>query len=316
MSRCARVLAILVGLAALAAGALAIRTAVAEAGFARAYPVPGRLVDVTGQPVHVIERGTGRAVVMIHGNPGTALDFALVQQHLAPRFRTLAVDRPGYGWSARPKPRMSPAAQAERIRAAVRSLGAKRVLLAGFSYGGPVVLAWAEAHRDEVDALVLIAAVGSPDDPIEAGAAQKLLGWALLGPAMAWTIGPLLAPSSIEAGYATAFSPAPPDAGAVARGRIHFARPVSLQSAAHDWAVLPESFPALAAGYAKLDLPVEVLVADQDRVVSPAHGRYLAEHLRAAPVTHIPGAGHGIQYTHAGVISAAIERAASRLHRR
>jgi len=313
--RLARGTGIFLGIVALAGGGLAIRTAASEAGFLEAHPAPGRLINVMGQPVHVIEQGAGRAVVLIHGNPGTALDFADVQQHLAPRFRTLAVDRPGYGWSGRPSRVMSPAAQAEHLRAAVRSLGVSTVILGGFSYGGPVSLAWAEAHPDEVDALVLIAAVGSPEERMEARGAQQLLAWPLLGPAMAWTIGPLLAPGGVEAGYANAFSPAPPDAGAVARGRLHFARPACLQAAAHDWAVLAESFPTLAAGFANIQAPVEILSADQDRVVSSAHAAYLKEHLRSSTLTRLSGAGHGIQYTHAADIAAAIERAASRIHR-
>ena len=47
-----------------------------------------------------IDRGSGPPVVLLHGQPGSGAAWDLVTQRLAPGFRVLAPDRPGYGQSS------------------------------------------------------------------------------------------------------------------------------------------------------------------------------------------------------------------------
>ena len=67
-----------------------------------ATPRPtGSFIELAGGlRLHYIERpGTEPAVLLIHGLPGTAEDWNLVTR-LLPGRRTVAIDRPGYGFSS------------------------------------------------------------------------------------------------------------------------------------------------------------------------------------------------------------------------
>src|SRR5690242_10456234 len=74
----------------------------------RAHPPTGRLLDVDGVRVHIVERGAGDPVVLLHGNLVTHRDFVAsgLLERLASRHRVLAFDRPGFGHSTRPRDRL------------------------------------------------------------------------------------------------------------------------------------------------------------------------------------------------------------------
>ena len=58
-----------------------------------------------GVRVHYIARGKGRPVVLIHGNGTMAEDFVIsgLVDQLATRYRVIAIDRPGFGHTDRPR---------------------------------------------------------------------------------------------------------------------------------------------------------------------------------------------------------------------
>ena len=70
----------------------------------RAFPPEGRLLEVGGTPVHYIDEGEGPPVVLVNGLGGHARNFthSLVGP-LADPFRVVVVDRPGSGYSPRPR---------------------------------------------------------------------------------------------------------------------------------------------------------------------------------------------------------------------
>src|SRR4051812_27126853 len=87
-----------VGIAALINGALARR---AE----RRNPARGAFIEVDGVRLHYIEKGTGSPVVLLHGNQAMADDFEIsgVFDLIAEKHRVIAFDRPGFGYSERPR---------------------------------------------------------------------------------------------------------------------------------------------------------------------------------------------------------------------
>jgi hypothetical protein len=89
-------------------------------------PPRGRFIEIEGARVHYVDRGTGEAIVLLHGNGGLVRDFELsgLVNELAKRHRVVVFDRPGYGYSTRPRRRMwTPEAQAELFSKAFRELG-------------------------------------------------------------------------------------------------------------------------------------------------------------------------------------------------
>jgi len=286
---------------------------VQDRSFSEEHKPPGKMLRAGPWNVHAIESvGTGRTVVFIHGNPGTAEDFAEIQKKLSPKIRTIAVDRPGYGWTDRPREEMAPRAQARMLHDALKELGVLNPVLVGFSFGGPVITEWALEYPDEVAALVYVCAVADPVKGHRIIGPQAKLVEPFLGKALAYGIGPWASQDAVESGYIEAFAPRPVDREAVARGKLQFTRPTTLLASAWDWRMLEAELPKIAAHYRDLEVPVEAIAANQDRIVGPSHIKYLEQHVPKIHVTHLDQAGHQVTITHPNEVIVAVLRALDR----
>lgn len=151
----------LLSLAALAivlASAGAAYEAVAAGGDVRAYPAPGRLVDVGGFRLHIHCTGSGSPTIVLDaGLGGSSLDWSLVQPTLAATTRVCAYDRAGMGWSdPSPAPR-TPAIIADELHTLlVKADIAGPYVLVAHSLAGKSARLFARRHRDEVTGLVLV----------------------------------------------------------------------------------------------------------------------------------------------------------------
>jgi len=72
----------------------------------------GSFIEVDGVRLHYSDRGIGRPIVLIHGNLVTGDDYNTsgVAERLLRTCRVILFDRPGYGYSGRPRwrpPRLS-----------------------------------------------------------------------------------------------------------------------------------------------------------------------------------------------------------------
>lgn len=299
--------------AAVVAGILGIGW-VQDKSFTEEHKPPGKLLRAGPYTVHAIESpGPGRPVVFVHGNPGTAEDFVEIQKRLAPKIRTIAVDRPGYGWTDRPREEMAPRAQARMLHDALKELGVVEPVLVGFSFGGPVITEWALEYPDEVAALVYVCAVADPVDGHRMEGGQAKLVEPVVGKALAYGVGPYLGPAAVESGYVEAFSPKAPDRDVVARGKLQFVRPTTLLAAAWDWKMLETELPKIASHYGELDLPVEAVGSADDKIVGPSHLKALAARIRKIHVVTVDQAGHQLMSTHPNDVVTAVLRALDRV---
>ncbi|WP_375399204.1 alpha/beta fold hydrolase [uncultured Amnibacterium sp.] len=104
----------------------------------------------------------GLPLIFHHGTPGSALQARAMQRAAAERgLRLVTMSRPGYGDSTRQPGRRVVDAVAD-TRAVLRSIGADRCLVAGWSGGGPHALACA-ARLDAAAAALVIAGVAPFD---------------------------------------------------------------------------------------------------------------------------------------------------------
>ncbi len=129
-----------------------------------ALPPTGRFIDVPGARLHVVDRGRGPAVLLVHGLAGQLGHFNYgVIDELAMHYRVVAVDRPASGYSQRtPGASASLRAQADALAALIEQLALGRVVVAGHSLGGAVALTLAQRHPERVAALALIAPLTHP----------------------------------------------------------------------------------------------------------------------------------------------------------
>src|SRR5689334_5069840 len=65
----------------------------------------GRFVQIQGVRVHYIARGKGRPIILLHGNGAMAEEFVIsgLVDQLARQYRVIAIDRPGFGYTERPR---------------------------------------------------------------------------------------------------------------------------------------------------------------------------------------------------------------------
>jgi len=104
-------------------------------------PLPPSYVPVPGARAAYRERGTGPAIVFVHGGTGTAEhDWAAVAERLEGRFRTVLVDLRGHGESPDPTGEVGITRSGLDLTHVLRALGLPRAILVGFSYGGNTLL--------------------------------------------------------------------------------------------------------------------------------------------------------------------------------
>ncbi len=146
------------GAAVLAGGCAAVQAA-ADARDRRRFPPPGRLVDIGGRRLHLIEAGSGGLpLVIIPAMADPALTWAGILPALAGSRQVIAYDRAGIGWSDPPARRPQGFDEiADDLRALVSAAGiSKPFLLAGHSLGGPMARRFAVRHPRCVAGLLLI----------------------------------------------------------------------------------------------------------------------------------------------------------------
>jgi pimeloyl-ACP methyl ester carboxylesterase len=117
-----------------------------------------RTIDTECGRVSTFEAGSGKPLVMLHGLGATKAEFLPSVPALAPHgFRTIAIDLPGFGDSAKPFPAAYDARFFARwVAATLDSLGLERTHLLGHSMGGRVALEVGMRHADRIDRLVLM----------------------------------------------------------------------------------------------------------------------------------------------------------------
>src|ERR1051326_4820043 len=93
--------------------------------------VTTRKLDQT--EVCVYERGTGRPLLLIHGQFGDHLDWEPVLQPLSERYRVIAPDLPGFGDSSKPDASYSAEFFTRHLKLLLDALGVDRAAVAGNS---------------------------------------------------------------------------------------------------------------------------------------------------------------------------------------
>jgi alpha/beta hydrolase fold len=107
----------------------------------RDNPPTGKFVEVDGVRLHYVERGHGEPLVLLHGNGSMIEDFVSsgLLDKAARKYRVIAFDRPGFGYSERPRLTVwTPGAQAHLIRKALAQIGISQAIVLGHSWGASV----------------------------------------------------------------------------------------------------------------------------------------------------------------------------------
>lgn len=126
------------------------------------YPPPGRMVAIGGRRLHLMESGTGPAVVFESGISATCLNWTKVRGEVAQFARACAYDRAGLGWSdlansPRTASMRTTSAILDDLHALLEAAPIPRpCIFVGHSFGGLLVRAYAAKYPNDVAALVLV----------------------------------------------------------------------------------------------------------------------------------------------------------------
>ena len=291
--------------------------ALANAAFARRterrHPPQGSFIEVDGVRLHYSDRGRGSPVVLLHGNAVTGDDWNTsgVAQLLLRGHRVIIFDRPGFGYSTRPRGCLWTAnQQADLLHEALRQLGVERPVVVGHSWGTIVALALAVRHKESVAGLVLISGyyfwTVRPDALLVAAGALPALGDLLrytVLPLLGWLQMPLLkwamfSPARVPARFQAEYSPG------------MSLRPSQIRATSVDGALMIPGVLALRRRYKDLTLPVIIIAGDGDKVVFERRSKQLRDSIAGSVLQVVKGAGHMVHHLAARQVAEAVETVA------
>ena len=308
MSTTAAILAILAGALVVLVIANIVFSFIAE----RKNPPIGRFIECDGVRLHYVERGNpaARCVVLFHGNGTMIQDLILsgVVDHLAGRSRVICFDRPGFGYSQRPRARIWTAtAQAALFVKALDQLGVRDPVVLGHSWGALVAAAIGLQNEYPVRGLVLASGYYFPtprwDFWMLSGPAIPVLGDLVrytIAPIISWAILPglirkLFAPCSVPENFKRDFPAS------------MTLRPKQLRAAAEESAFLIPEAARLQSRYPSIRCPVHVFHGTDDQIIEPEQASRLHGVLGRSDLHLVRNAGHRVTHADSTAIAQAVE---------
>lgn len=258
------------------------------------YPPIGKFIEANGVRLHYVDEGEGPAIVLIHGAGGNLRDWTFsMTARLRDRFRVIAFDRPGHGYSGRiAKNGADPRAQALAIADATAALGVDRAIVAGHSWGGPLVLAWALQRPEQVAGVAVLAGATYPWGG-DAGLLYTL-GATQVSPAVSAVARLYVGLRSPESIIADIFAPNPVTPGyADYLGVELTTRTDTFLWNSQDLDDLNQNLVEMSPRYGEIAAPVEILHGGADDIVwLDVHSRPLSETVQRGRLTVLEGVGH------------------------
>ncbi|HEY0338706.1 MAG TPA: alpha/beta hydrolase [Burkholderiales bacterium] len=298
-------------LAACALAATAAYVAYRARQAERKHPPTGRFIEVDGVKLHYLERGDGPPVVLLHGNGAIATDFegSGVMDRLAARHRVIAFDRPGFGYSERPRKRVwTPHAQAALLARALDQLKVQQPVVVGHSWGTLVALQLAVDFPQRLRGIVLISGYYFPTLRADVFLLSPP-AIPLVGDLMRYTISPLISRLIARPTMRKMFSPRPISARFESAVPLPLMiRPSQLRAAAEESGLMSWSAAALKDRYRKLMLPVTIIAGVGDRVADlQRQALRLHQEIPHSELRTEAGIGHMLHYAAPDVVVTAIE---------
>ena len=304
------IIAIIFAVLALGFAGLAFYARLVARRVERAVPPLGHFVEVDGAKLHYVDRGEGPPVVMIHGIGANLRHYAhTILDEIAKTNRVIAIDRPGCGYSERPRGADNAThIQAATIQKALDRLGVADPLIVGHSLGGSVALAHAMLHPGKARGYVLLAPLAAPPEmkpPFDS--------WYITSPfrrwLIAWTIGIPMAMKYGPALTAFVFAPqTPPKDFGTGSGAFLGLRPKAIINNFRDAVASPITVEAIHTRYGEIDAPVICLFGVQDQVLDPELNLAPLAGMHSAEIQLLDGAGHMLLHVEPSAVTAAIRK--------
>jgi pimeloyl-ACP methyl ester carboxylesterase len=312
------VISITLFLAALTGGLLAYSSYAADSAV-RAHPPMGSFIEIEGLRLHYLDSAPAEAgqtarptILLLHGASSNLRDFAIsLFPALATRYRVIAVDRPGYGYSERPPSKnadwVNPAVQARLLHGLSQKIGVHRPIVVGHSWAGSVALAYALEYPEDTGGVVSLAGASHPwrSDPAfhNRWPAIPVLGdvflHTLAAPGFALASG-----GAVERNFAPN---SPPLDYANRAGLTLLVRPGNWRANAEDMRNLAAFLAVQKNRYETIRLPLTIIFGEDDKSVNPEnHARRLHHQVAGSKLILLPHTGHSPHHAHPDIVIDAI----------
>lgn len=248
-------------------------------------------------------------LILIHGATGNIHDFkASIYDELAEKYRVIAFDRPGLGFSERPRygesrEWCSPREQMKLIRNAVLAMGIQKPFILGHSLAGPIVLDYMMDFGDELAGAVLLSPVSHPW-PNGVTWYNYLDMFPVLRELLAYTWLPVIGYFNVDSGLKTLFHPeaVPKDYREKTVLDLFF-RPRVMLDNFRDQHLLCEYVALAGRGYRRISTPVQIITGTNDDVVSSwLHSEKLSHELQQVQWLDIPDLGHSPHHSRTDIV--------------
>jgi pimeloyl-ACP methyl ester carboxylesterase len=256
----------------------------------------------------------GAPIVLVHGASGNLGDmFVSLMPDLAKRHRVFAFDRPGHGWSGRPRRAdiTDPAVQAEVLHDAIKALGIERPVLLGHSWGGAVATAYALAYPDDLSGLLVLSGATHVWEGKTAWY-HRLVATPVLGILFLYLLmipgGQLMMGPGVVGNFAPNF---PPVDYARRIGLPLLFRPANFRANSADSANLRDYLKIQSKRYGEIRVPTIIITGNRDRTVwAKLHSYALHDEIKGSELIKLVGVGHMPHYIRPDLIVDALSRLA------
>ena len=242
------------------------------------------LIDVEATQLNVIDQGSGEAVLLLPAFPFGSAMWSYQIEALAPKYRVIAPDLPGFGQSppmADPS-RASLSGWAELLAQLIIQLDLGRVHVVGLSMGGYLAMEFLRGHADLAGSVVLADTRPRSDDSDV---------WQRRTDEQAQ----IRAGDPLE-NLAKPLSERLLSQGSLARPElVEYVRQLMVANHPDGWIAALEAMKnrSDSLGTLKsLDLPTLVIVGQRDRVTPLVEARLIQSLVTDAELVEIPEAGH------------------------
>ncbi len=122
------------------------------------FPFKPNYVEIDGYKIHYVEEGSGKPILLIHGNPTSSYLWRNIIPDLVKRTdrRVIAMDLLGFGYSDKPDKPYTIHKHFSILKGFIETLELKELTIVGHDWGGPLSVKYTIDYKVNVAAIVVM----------------------------------------------------------------------------------------------------------------------------------------------------------------